>query len=155
MSAVEDSAKASSSSAWHTIILSGGTGAAPCAVASCGAAPGRGSSDGVRTDSGVTGMRGIESPMFAEGTSRTTSDDSFPCRPYTCKSQGTAAEVEAEVMGDGDTTFLAASAAGGMSGIEGLADDVRGRGRRWQLCTLTITFFGGVRGHRNGGGGGV
>ena len=94
------------------VTVSEGTGAAPCAVASCGIDSGRVSSDDVRTDVGVTGLP----PMFAEGTSRTTSDESFPCRPYTCKSQGTAAEVESEVMGDGDMTFLAASAAGGMSG---------------------------------------
>jgi hypothetical protein len=53
--------------------------------------------------------------MFA-GVSDVTSNESVPCSAAPCKSQGTAAEVESEVMGDGDTTFLAASAAGGMSG---------------------------------------
>ena len=113
MLAVEDSAKASSSSAWcwkMLVSVSEGTGAAPCAVASCGAAPGRVSSDGVQTDVGVTG-----GPMFAGVTSDVTSNESVP-GSAPCKSQGTAAEVESEVMGDGDTTFLAASAAGGMSG---------------------------------------
>ena len=54
--------------------------------------------------------------MFAGVTSDVTSNESVPCRAAPCKSQGTAAEVESEMMGDGDTTFLAASAAGGMSG---------------------------------------
>ena len=153
VSDAEDSAKASSSAAWcwkMLVSVSEGTGAAPCAVASCGAAPGRVSSDDVRTDVGVTG-----GPMFAGVTSDVTSNESVPCRAAPCKSQGTAAEVESEVMGDGDS-----GVPGGLCGWrnvgEGLADDVRGCWRRWQLCTLTITFFGGVRGwHRNGGGGGV
>ena len=86
---------------WELVVVSEGTGAAPCAVASCGAAPGRVSSDDVRTDVGVTG-----GPMFAGGTSEVTSNESVPCRAAPCKSQGTAAEVESEVMGDGDTTSL-------------------------------------------------
>ena len=93
------------------VSVSEGTGAALCVDASCGAALGQVLSDGVRTDVGVTG-----GPMFAGGTSRTTSNKSFLCRLYMCKSQGMAAGVESEVMGDRDMTFLAASAAGGMSG---------------------------------------
>ena len=44
-----------------------------------------------------------------------TSNESGTCSAAPCKSQGTAAEVESEVMGDGEAAFLAASAAGGMS----------------------------------------
>ena len=92
--------------------MSEGTGAAPCAVASCGAAPGRVSPDDVRPrEAGVTG-----GPMFAGVTSDVTSNESGTCSAAPCKSQGTAAEVKSEVMGDGEAAFLAASAAGGMSG---------------------------------------
>ena len=54
--------------------------------------------------------------MFTGVTLDVMSNESILCRATPCKSQGTAAEVESEVMGDRDTTFLAASAAGGMSG---------------------------------------
>ena len=91
--------------------VSEGTGAAPCAVALCSAALGRVSSDDVQTDVGVTG--GL---MFAGVTLDVTSNESVLCSAVLCKSQGTAAEVESEVMGDGDTMFLVASVAGGMSG---------------------------------------
>ena len=94
------------------VAVSEGTGAAPCAVASCGAAPGRVSPDDVRPrETGVTGV-----PMFAGVKSDVTSNESASCSAAPCKSQGTAAEVESEVMEDGDMTFLEASAAGGMSG---------------------------------------
>ena len=53
--------------------------------------------------------------MFAGVTSDVTSNESVPCSAAPCKSQGTAAEVESEMMGDGEAAFLAASAAGGMS----------------------------------------
>ena len=93
--------------------------------------------------------------MFAGGTSEVTSNDSVPVRAAPCKSQGTAAEVESEVMGDGDTTFLAASAAGGMSGRVSLTM-FAGVGADGSSAPSRSRFFGGVRGwHRNGGGGGV
>ena len=75
VSDAEDSAKASSSASrcWKMLVsVSEGTGAAPCAVASCGAAPGRVSSDGVRTDVGVTG-----GPMFAGVTSESLQTNPF------------------------------------------------------------------------------
>ena len=79
-----------------------------CAVASCGAAPGRVSSDDVLPrETGVTG-----GPMFAGVTSDVTSNESGTCSAAPCKSQGTAAEVESEMVGDGEAAFLA----GGMSG---------------------------------------
>ena len=69
-----------------------GIEAAPCDVAPCGAAPcGVSSSD--------------SAPCSAA-----------PCKGRQCRAQGTAAEVESEVAGDGEAAFLAASAAGGMSG---------------------------------------
>jgi len=53
--------------------------------------------------------------MFAGVTSDVTSNESGTCSAAPCKSQGTAAEVESEVMEDGEAAFLTASAAGGMS----------------------------------------
>ena len=130
--------------------MSEGTGAAPCAVASCGAAPGRVSSDDVRTDVGVTG-----GPMFAGVTSDVTSDESGTCSAAPCRSQGLAAEVKSEVMGDGEAAFLAASVAGGMSGRVSLTM-FAGVGAGGSSAPSRSRFFGGVRGrHRNGGGGGV
>ena len=64
-----------------------GTEAAPCDVAPCGAA-----------------LCGV------------SSSDSAPCSAAPCKAQGTAAEVESAVAGDGEAAFLAASVAGGTSG---------------------------------------
>ena len=110
----EDSVKAPSSmlQCWKMLVsVSEGTGAALCVVALCSAAPGRVSSDDVQTDVSITG--GL---MFTGVMSDVTSNKSVLCRATLCKSQGMAAEVESEVMGDGDMTFLVASAAGGMSG---------------------------------------
>ena len=83
-----------------------GTEAVPCDVAPCGAAPGRVSPDDVRPrEAALCGV-----------TSDVTPDDSGPCSAAPCRAQGTAAEVKSEMMGDGEAAFLAASAAGGMSG---------------------------------------
>ena len=77
------------------------------------------------------------------------------CSAALCKSQGMAAEVESEVMGDGEAAFLAASAAGGMSGrvsptvFAGAGDDGGAASSRSRF------FDGARRGHRDGGGCGV
>ena len=69
-----------------------GIEAAPCDVAPGGAAPcGVSSSD--------------SAPCSAA-----------PCKGRQCRAQGTAAEVESAVAGDGEAAFLAASVAGGTSG---------------------------------------
>ena len=84
-----------------------GTGAAPCDVAPCGAAPcGVSPSDTAPCDAALCGI----APCGV------SSGDSAPCSAALCKTQGTAAEVESEVEGDGEAAFLAASVAGGMSG---------------------------------------
>ena len=89
--------------------------------------------------------------MFAGVTSDVTSNESVPCRAAPCKSQGTAAEVESEVMGDGDTTFLAASAAGGMSGrvsptvFAGVGDDGSSAPSRSRFLAEYVALFWGTR----------
>ena len=97
-----------------------GTGAVPCDAAPCGAAPcGVSLSDAAPCNTALGGV----APCCV------SLPDSAPCSAAPCKAQGTAAEVESEVMGDGDMTFLAASAAGGMSGrvsptvFAGVGDD--------------------------------
>ena len=80
--------------------------AVPCDAASCGAAPCGVSPDDVcPREAALCGV-----------TSDVTSDESGTCSAAPCRSQGSAAEVKSEVMGDGEAAFLAASAAGGMSG---------------------------------------
>ena len=72
-------------------------GVAPCGVSLC---------DAVLCDTALCGVApcGV-SPC-----------DAVPCNAALCKAQGTAAEVESEVAGDGEAAFLAASVAGGMPG---------------------------------------
>ena len=87
--------------------VSEGTGAAPCGVALCGAAPcGVSPNDTALCDAALCGV----------ALCGVSSCDSAPCGAAPCKAQGTAAEVESEVVGDGEAAFLAASVAGGMSG---------------------------------------
>ena len=84
-----------------------GTEAAPSDVAPCGAAPcGVSSSDAAPCNAALGGVApcGVSLP------------DSAPCSAAPCKSQRTAAEVESEVAGDGESAFLTDSAAGRIPG---------------------------------------
>ena len=73
-------------------------GVVPCSVALCGVSP----CDAVLCD---TTLCGVVLCGVLLG-------NAAPCDAALCDTQGTAAEVESEVAGDGQAVFLAASVAG-------------------------------------------
>ena len=93
--------------------MSEGTGAAPCDVAPCGAAPCGGSPNDTAPCDAALSRAVTPCGVAPCGGS---SGEAAPCSAAPCKAQRTAAEVESEVTGDGESAFPTDSTAGRMPG---------------------------------------